>query len=537
MKELPLNGFYSEESRKLSDRRCINFIPTVSDAGALSSLSLMPTTGLENYGDITVNSSLLGSSAQAITSQVFNFKTIQGGLSAVFVVVDRVFFVDGFGGLTIKDYPNPAGYPLPIRASYTRMATDGFRCLICAPSSGTGNSRDRAVYFENDLSAAGVGIDTATIFNQADAELTDVAYLGGRFLYLSSQVTIAGFNRVFYSDIGTVEPVALNFFAPNNLNSQLVGMEVLNDRLYLFSSEKGYIYSVTSSVDTPFIKNGELEYGLLNSFSKCVYLDSLAGVFKEKGGALFVGLITGAGIKKISTRAIDQRIFNAFQDDTNFGPERRTRLFTFMDNGRSFLCLTSPEFTFVYEAASGLWHERKTLRDGDLYSLLGGRNNWQYIGALEYDADFLKSSYFIGDTIETVDLPTNQFRVPISKVNTNIGTEDGELIERTLISSPFNENNNRMVLDEVQPQCEVDFTTPIDGWSDPKINLSVSNDFGNSFDGERSLGIGPSGNYSNETRFLGIGYFMQAFTLKLRTINPYPTRIIKLLARVTGGSF
>lgn len=517
MQELPLNGFYSGESRKLTDRRCINWIPTPSDAGSLSTLSLMETVGLEGPEEVSISGTTVATNA--ITSQIFTFTT-QQGKSAVIVKNNVVFFrtKGSIGFNQTAQFPNAAGDPLPVRTEYARMATNGIECVIICPASKTGNTRDKLAYFGQDPTTTSGAFNTSTIFGFADIGLVDVTYVGGRFLYVANQNIVTGFNRVFYSEIGLIEPDPLNFFAPDNLASQLKGIDVINDRIYLFSEDKTFIYSVTSSPDIPFRDTGEIEFGLYDANAKCRYKGAIAGLFKNVGGAYSVGVLSGGGIQKISSPSIDYQIQKTL-NDTNSIVE--IRMFSFSDKGRDMLCITCSEFTFCYEASTGMWHERRSI---------GDRKNWQFIGAL----DTPDHSIFVGDEVKEGP-SAGIVNMPFCETNYNIGTENSELVEREMVSAPFNASNQRLMVDEIQPQCEVNYNTPVDGWVEPKIGLSVSHDFGNTFEQERALNIGSAGNYSQETRFFNIGYYTQAFTVRLRSLNPYPTRIIRLLNRITSG--
>jgi hypothetical protein len=514
MQELPLNGFYSGESRKLSDRRCINWMPVTSNAGALSTVSLLPTVGLEGPIEISDDSGTIV--AGDITSQIFTFTSNQGK-SAVIVKDDKVFFRSIYGADETRPFPNAVGDPLPLRTQYSRMATDGLRCVIISPSSKGTNTRDKLVYFDKDTSSS-TAIKTSTIFGLDKSGLVDLAFAGGRFLYVVNEILTTNLNRVFYSDIGAVAPNALDFFAPDNLASQLKGIDVINDRIYLFAEDKTFIYSVTASTDLPFQDSGEIEMGLYEADAKCRYKGAIAGLFKGVGGGYYVGILSGGSVQPISTDAINYQIQKVLSE--NKSGSNQVRFFSFADKGRDILCVTNKYFTFCFDIENG-WHERRSL---------GDRENWQFVGAV----DTPENSIFVGDEFK-VGATAGTISAPFCKTNYNIGTENSALVERLMISAPFNDKNQRMMVDEIQPQCEVDYSVPVEGWPEAKINLSMSHDFGNTFEMERGLNVGRAGNYIQETRFMSLGYVRQAFTLKLRSLNPYPTRVLRLLSRLTKG--
>jgi hypothetical protein len=511
MQTLPLNGFYSGESRKNSDRRCINFIPTISDSGSLSQLSLMPSTGIDESNDqFTYDANFLSG---FISSQVASLSTNFTGNVAYFVVGRVLVGHNGVAPVvqkTLAGTPIGGGSTTPATAYDGRFATDGLRSILVAPSYSNSN-QDRAWILDEDLNST--AIDTGTIMGTNSGGLIDVAFFGGRFLYLFNNESSTD-NAVYYSSIGGTDPNVLDFFRPDSNNEQLKGMSVISNSLYLFSETKTYIYQVTASTDLPFQQVGVINYGLYNNTfnsanAKTRYKGTIAFVGREEGGKNRIYLLNGGSAQVISTPAIDYKM----DCDSSY-----FRLFSFSEKGRYFLCVRGGSFTYVYESDTGIWHERESKDD----------DRWEFIGAASNGG----KTIFVGDMVD--DVSSKAF-YHTGLENPDIGNELGNPVERTVISSPFNANNDRMIVSEIEPQCEVDYTVPDPLWPSPKVNMSLSYDFGYTFESERSIELGRAGNYRKRTRFTSIGYVDQAFTVKIRTLCPYPVRIIKLLSRTTKG--
>jgi len=524
MQELPLNGFYSSESRKLTDRRCINWVPTLSDNGSLSAFSLMPSSGIEYLDNVgLVWSSEYGDGK--ITGQVGAFD----GFNSLtqFHVGRRIIGYNGVLGTTklLPATPIVGGGTITSSSAYSRFASNGTDLVSVAPSSYNSN-QDRVYKYDDSLTPTAV--DVATALNTNTANIVDLAYLGARFLYLCAQKSsnpAFNFNRVHYSGLGGIAPNTLDFFTPQGNDEQLKGLEVLNDHLYLFAETQTFIYRVTESTDIPYQEVGTMEYGLDGTASapqaKCKYKGTIAFYGRQKNGPTRIYLLSGSGAQAISTKDVDRII----AQETN-----NIRLFAFTEKGREFLCVRSDTVCFVFEAETGIWHERKTYPE----------NSWQFVGATEnasgtgsvmIGAEFKETSIgrlFTGSGVHNPVLGTE-----VASPN-NESNESG-IVNREMISSPFNGKNDKIILAELQPQCEVDFSMPDSGWSKPEINISVSYDFGNTFEKERSLNIGSIGDYKATTRFFNFGYVTQAFTVKLRAMNPYPTRVLTLLARTEKG--
>lgn len=528
MQELQLNSFDKAEVRKLKDWQCSNWVPTISDNGALSSLSLMPTSGIV-YPDGTAEFWNNEWDNGKVSGQIGGFD----GFNSVtqFIVGGKFIAFNGdsiSANYTLPSTPISGGGTVARKCELSRFATDGSRLVFIGPHyANTGF--DRGYYASSTLALT--AIDLATGLGDNTAGVSDIAYLGGRFAYLASNRD-TGFNRVHYSSIGGIDPNSLDFFSPQGNNEQLHGLEVLNDRLYLFAETNTYIYQVGATTDIPFQISGSINYGLagldgIKQFAKCKYLGNIAFYGKQKNSGGKIYLLSGASAQPISNYNIDRII-----SENSSG----LRLFSFTEKGRNFLAVRSDTICLVYEAATGLWHERKSY----------GRNSWAFVGSSELGSG--QGSVFVGDEFIRVPNSPSQDLAYIQSgyTNTSLGTELATqrnqsnqmgLVDRVMVSSPFNASNDKMLINEIQPQCDVDRTYKDEGWTKPEINLSVSFDFGNTFEKERSLSVGAIGSYKKTTRFFNFGYVDQAFVVKLRAMNPYPTSLIKLLARTTRGGY
>ncbi len=527
MQELPLNGFYEAETKKLSGRTCVNWIPTISDAGSLSQLSLMPTSGVVYDDDVWEFWNDNWDSGK-ITGQIASYD----GFNSItqFVVGGRLVAFDGdnAGSYVLPDSPAGGAATVSRGCELSRFATDGTSLVFVGPYYAN-NEIDRGYSASTTLTVTALDFNSG--FGNNKAGVVDVAYLGGRFLYLASN-SVIGFNQVHYSTIGGTLPNTLDFFAPQGNSEQLHGLEVNSDRLYLFAETNTYIYQVGSTVDIPFQLVGSINYGLagrdgIKQFAKCKYIGGIAFYGKQKDGAGSIYLLSGAKAQKISNSNIDRVISQNTKD---------LRLFAFTEKGRNFLAVRSATICFVYEADTGMWHQRETY----------GRQSWAFIGASELDNG--QGSVFVGDAFLRVD--NGQFQdlafLQSGYTDINLGTELASernelnnlgVVNREVVTSPFNGKNDRIIVHELQPQCSVSHLKLDSGWPKPEINISVSYDFGNTFEQERGLSMGLIGDYKAKTRFFSFGYVDQAFTVKIRTMNPYPTGLVSLLARTEKGSF
>jgi len=523
MQELPLTGFYSGESKKLSDRRCINFIPRVSDSGALSQFSLMPTCGRDSGKSIDPTFNPLALTNIDVSNKVKSNSvewTLSNRPSCIYVKDQAVVAVSNTitEGRLLKydaDTVQPNNERVRIANSSNTLVIIGYGRIDWATSSNnyyiqyaTGNAFNFQLH------------DSAL----SNRPIVDVAFFGGRFLYCNYDTSNP---RVYYSELTSPVASNLDFISPDGNNGLLKGIEVHSNTLYVFGETKTYLYQVTANTDIPYQLVGSVDVGLYQPESKVRTPNGIYFIGKTDSNNYGVYRLSGGGVQKISSDQIDYQInLNGVYD--TFGPTSNgdalkwpdyIPVFRMSDDNQDLIVFNMPNICLVYSESTGVWHERKTQ----------GRDNWDCVG---YGLT-PEGPLFISDT--WTDNGDGSFNTNISEKNIDSGYELGQLVERKMISSPYNANNDRMIVSELEPVCEVDYSEPVSGWSESKINLSVSYDFGNSFEQERSSNVGGAGNYKQRTRFFNIGYVEQAFTVMLRVMSPYPTRILKLLARTSKG--
>ncbi len=506
--ELPLNGFYSGESRKNTDRRCVNWYPVAQPDGSLSKYALFPTAGITGPIITGTFSGLFGGQ---VTSQVYSFQNGTSG-GVVFAKDSKLISTNG-SSINVKSLPN-TGVSIA-QTEYARFASSQQNLAMVSPPEPNLN-KDFAYSFDQDL--VPTVIDLQTIFGLSPAGMADVAFLNGRFVWMSEAVTGDTALRCYYSDIGDVAPKATQFFSPDSASTAFRGLQVVNGQLLLFTQDKTFLFTATASQTTPFQwqQSATVSVGLLGPHCKTSYRGTVFFVGRREGEGYRVFAMGGGDAQPISTKAIDYRISEQIASGAS---EYSCRLFTFSEKGRDFTAVKIGSDCFIYDNDAQRWSERRSNSDSDLPWRVSG---FGYSG---------QTAVFVAD----INIDGFSTSLNIGSTDSGIGTEFGEAIERYMISAPFNSNNQPMRLSEVEPQCEIDMTTPAAGYEEPTIGLSVSYDFGNTFESERNIKIGAPGGYSQRTRFLNFGLVSQAIVMKLRVKNPYPTRVLKLLTRIAAG--
>lgn len=310
-----------------------------------------------------------------------------------------------------------------------------------------------------------------------------------------------------------------NFFSPDSATTRFTGLHVVNGSLLLFTEDKTFVFTNTASTTTPFQwqKSSTMSFGLVNPHCKDSFKGSVVFLGRREDEGYKVMILNGSDATPISSTAIDFRINEEITKQSDYIDT--ARVFTFSEKGRDFTAVKVGELCFVYDHVQRFWHER---RSGASSERAWDVNGFSYSGS---------NPVFVSSLESTGTNVTIKAGIP----KNSLGTEFGSVVERSMISAPFGNDQSIFKLAEVEPVCETDIDTPVVDFPEPKISISVSRDFGRSWEGERALNLGGPGAYSQRTRFFSFGMFKQAVVIKFRTLQPYPIRLLKMAANVIGG--
>lgn len=517
--QLPLNGFYESTTLKNSARRCVNLIPINEPNGSLSTNMLECPSGIA--GPVTQSetaSDFFGFRApQDISSQVFSFNGNAADVAAVFCNVDKLVRVKySTGGALSWDYIVIPDFSATIPYMQgARFAASESRMVAVSGSEGAEfSSSVRGCAVEFDAFYTPTVIDLNSIFG-APHSIYDVAFLGGRFIYMYGFQGAAQ-TACYYSDIGSTTPDITQFFAPDIDYGRLTGLHVLNGSLRLFDERRCYLFSLTSSTTTPFQwqRNATINVGLVGPHCKA----------EASGGLYFLGIdsngkvqpyFMSSGVQAIGTPAVIDAINESGKYKIDFSTGQK--VFTYTDKGRDYVAFKTLQMvggffatrTFVYSIADGRWFE-----------MSAGGAGWDVTGyARHRDAEVLIGTDFSIDG-SSVTLQTGVF-------DSDIGTEFGESMERYVVSAPFNANNQTIRLSEVEPIID-----SVDSQS-ADVTISLSTDYGATFGTERTI----TKTVNNaRSRFMNWGAIRQAAVFKIKVASNYPVKIVKLLARMKAGT-
>ncbi len=303
----------------------------------------------------------------------------------------------------------------------------------------------------------------------------------------------------------------------------VVAMECINNnRLVVFGNRSFDIWDLSS--DT----NGY--YALDNSSNGnnigCAAPDSVARISDNicwlgagKDGFNGIWMLTTDGLKKISTPALDRKLFTIDGKTDSYG-------FAYTHSGHMFYVLTIPsaEMTIAYDLSTGYWHNRSTMNDD------GSDGFWKPIFTTEFNGRQYFLTYFGNSLVRIADGKFTEW--------------DGRRIRRKRRWAPIVSAFSPVIVNEMRIECGVGLTNILQPTTDghttegynPVVIMRCSPDgirFGNSV--EARLGL--AGNYGSECRWqqLGMGKY---FVIELVFTDPVDFYIFDSKIRyLTTGRF
>lgn len=191
------------------------------------------------------------------------------------------------------------------------------------------------------------------VFAYAGADwssLTHVAFHDGYFVFAHAETGQFGISSLYSTD---VDP--LDFATAEGAPDDLVSLLVDHRELWLFGEETTEVWYNSGAADFPFARldGAFLEHGCVAPFSPSKMDNAVYWLSRDRLGHGHVMRAQGYQPQIVSTRAVEHAI-------QGYGTISDARAYTYQQEGHSFYVLTFPtaDRTWVYDAASQLWHER-----------------------------------------------------------------------------------------------------------------------------------------------------------------------------------
>lgn len=518
-----IGGSYPSQSVNASAERTINWIPeaNASPAGK-SAMSLMPTPGLRAFGTFG-----------GITESLFTINGRGFGASAALGIL-KEFRNDGallnFGSLASGGHPE-----LP-----ARMCASPTQLFIVA--SG------RAVVLDLTQSSWPLGIFSFTeVTQQLQGVPIECAYCDGYFFVLFQNSQKFQISNLLDATTWNAANVAQISVFPDNVIAMIA-----DHREVWFASKKNAVaYYNSGNPDFPFqpILSSFIEHGIVASYAGVRMDNSIFWLEQDEIGAGIARRAQGYVPTRISTHEIEYT-WNQYPTISDVFS------FSYQDSGHSFWVLYFPSgnATWVYDAASQLWHER-TFSEAD-----GTQSAWlprchmycfgkHIVGSRKTGVDLsgLDSEVFEMSTKYADDLGGASVRIgapPGQGIGYNVPSI-GHPIVRVRRAPHVSTEQKRIRHSRIQIDVETGLAavapdsnltvspvgyhpTLLDGLGNPRdaqMMVRWSDDGGHSWKNERIISLGAPGQYKKRAILRRLGQSRDR-VYEIKVSDPIPARII-----------
>lgn len=334
MPQIPFVGAsYQERSKNLDAQACINLFPVLGESGTAKAVAALygtpgsrqllvlddgPVRGLHAPTDISNAIAISGSS-------VYRFGTD--------LVVTKIGTIDPLDTLVLVE-------------------DNGTQAVIVTGTSG----------FLVDL----ISNEVTPIVDEAFYGASSIGILNGYIIF-----NRPGTNQFYWTASNSVTFDALNFASAESNYEPIVRLLVNHDELLLFKKTVTEIWRSSPDADLVFARdtNAAIEQGCAAPLSVVGMDNTVFWLGQNAEGGGIVWKLNGYTPQRVSTDAIEAAIarYSTIEDAEGYA---------YQQEGHTFYVLTFPAggATWVYDAATQLWHQRAYL-DPDTGKLGRHRSN------------------------------------------------------------------------------------------------------------------------------------------------------------------
>jgi hypothetical protein len=443
---MQLEGFigpsYTLEAPSAGSQRLVNLYPELHEAGPRKGnvARLKATPGLRLRG--TLGDGPIRGIHRASTGQVF---AVSG--SSVYEV-----FSHWDGRLRSGSLSTSSGR--------VTMADDGTRLVI-------GDGSTSAFQVPLALGSAAVAIG-------GDCPGGHVAWQDGYFIHTvpnTGRFAISGLNAITYD--------ALDTATAEGRPDQLVAVISVNRQVWLFGKQTTEVWWNSGDELFPFARNESafIETGTVSA-GTCVRAGgSVVWVGSDERGRGTVWHAQGTQPVRISTHAIELAL-------SGYSRLAEASAFSYQQGGHEFYQLSVPDGgTWVYDFATGLWHERSYLSE------TGEEPHRAWVGTVGF------SQVVVGDREDG----------RIYTYDTEFYFDDDRPIRRLRQGPAVSQEEKRIVHKSFELQAQMGVGLVTGQGSAPVVALQWSDDGGATWGNEHQTSLGAIGQYANRARWTRLG--------------------------------
>lgn len=313
---------YTSQSPNADPEMCMNWYPEqMESVGAKTRWALYPCPGFETFGSVAESPGRGVFATGTLTERLFS------------AVGFKLYEFDSAGTATSRGTIDSDDFP----ATFATSGTSGDQMVFT--SGGT--------LYCYTLSTNSVSAISAL----SAVNLRQVVYLNNRFIALDAESSAFYWSALNDGSSWSTGSKAVRSTAAD----PWISMSVVLGQLWLLGTRTSDVYFPTEIATQPYapIPGAYLEQGIVASFAAANLDSTLAWLGQNSNGKGVVWRSQGYAPQRISTHAVEFAIQNYETIDD-------AEAFAYQQEGHSFFVLSFPtaDATWVYDTATGLWHER-----------------------------------------------------------------------------------------------------------------------------------------------------------------------------------
>jgi len=293
---------------------------------------------------------------------------------------------------------------------------------------------------------------------------------------------------------------ALDYITAEKKSDNLVGIINYNDAIWLFGESSIEIYVSSGQADAPFV----YYQGSANSTRGCAAKFSIYAIANQLfwlGDDRIVYTNNGYQPLRVSNHAIEKEIMDmaVVSDAISM---------SYTQDGHKFYILTFPSEnkTYSYDILTKMWSKRSSFtinrwRANDICDFAG----YQLVGDFENG-----KIYYIN---------------PLSY------TEDEEVLERIIYTTPLYEQNVRLIYHSIWLDVDSGVGLTTGQGSDPQVMMQFSDDGGYTWSNENWRSAGNIGNYNKQLVWRRMGMARNRL-IRFTMTDPVPFRVLGCFSEI-----
>lgn len=497
----PYKGFvgpaYTSTSRIADAERLVNLYPEQMESpGAQVAWALYPTPGMV----------LIGTSGKTSS---FTVVPIGASVRGAIPIASQTYAPNGailfMGDTSVFLYPGSAPVPATeiecVNESGTAMLMDANPASL-AYSDVASNSVVVATGGKGYTMEIGTGNVTQVL-----SDAVFVGFLDGFFLALTSAGVFQISNLL---DATTWDPTQV--LSRTAAGDPWISLLVVGSYIWLFGNRSTDIYYDAGTAPFPFqLQAGStIPAGVHAPYSPAVMDNTVFWLANTAAGGPFVYRAEGLIPKRVSTYAIENKM-------ASYPTTTDARGWCYAQKGHSFYVLHFPsaDKTWVYDAATALWHERADW-NSDLGQEIAWRAEWAgSVGGVPYVGDRATGALY---TL-ALDTMTDVF---------------GNGIRRVRRFPHVSSNRQRMFYNRLELLIDAGLGTNSGQGSDPQLMLRCSNDGSYTWGPEQWRSAGKQGEYAHRVFWAPVGSARDR-VFEMVQSDPAPSRWLDAYLDVTVG--